>query len=132
MPGPLYGITLPSYTASRHWQAAAFCWRLYCRWNRALANALSLPNKNHKCTGSGQEHVAALANGCWQDASAKEKSKNPKGGGGDLNLSKNLWAENPEPASGGRKGTTRAQQDKRSFSFFQQQHHTSLWVSMLL
>ena len=81
MPGPLYGITLPSYTASRHWQAAAFCWRLYCRWNRALANALSLPNKNHKCTGSGQEHVAALANGCWQDASAKEKSKNPKGGG---------------------------------------------------
>ena len=70
----------------------------------------------------------------WLLARRKRQREEQKsqGWGGDLNLSKNLWAENPEPASGGRKGTTRAQQDKRSFSFFQQQHHTSLWVSMLL
>ena len=52
----------------------------------------------------------------WFLARRKEKSENPKGGGRGLNLRKNLgkkniWAENPELVSGGRKGTTRAQQD---------------------
>ena len=85
--GPALGFVKDSFGPCRQPVWAAIEWTFY-----NFDASMSFNTKNtfvvtniSATAGSGQEHVAALANGCWQDASAKEKSKNPKGGG-DLNL----------------------------------------------